>query len=199
MIELVQGQGNKILEIGCGEGNLGRELKRSGKAQEVIGIEIVPEIAVRAIPNLDRVIQGNIEHLELPFEPDYFDYIIMGDVIEHLIDPWGCLTRIRLFLKPTGSIVASIPNINHWRVLADLIFRDKWEYKQAGTLDSTHLRFFTKQSVSDLFIRSGYGIERIMVQKSTNPLILGLNVLTLKKGERFLAYKYIVRAQKIVS
>lgn len=78
LINLVNGQDNVVLDLGCGEGETGYELKRQGKAQEVVGIELVEEAANRAKEKLDRVIGGDIEKLGLPFAKEYFDYILRG-------------------------------------------------------------------------------------------------------------------------
>jgi 2-polyprenyl-3-methyl-5-hydroxy-6-metoxy-1,4-benzoquinol methylase len=81
----------------------------------------------------------------LPYK-EYFDFIICGDVIEHLRDPQNVIRRIYKWLKPHGIFVASIPNIRYWRILRDLFIFGKWEYEEAGILDNTHLRFFTRNS-----------------------------------------------------
>jgi len=197
LINLVQGRDNVVLDIGCGEGETGYELKKQGKAMEVIGIELVEEAARHAKNKLDRVIVGDIEKLELPFAKEYFDCILMGDVLEHLIDPWSCLKRLKEYLKPSGSVIASIPNVNHWRVLKNLILHDKWEYVTAGTLDRTHLRFFTKKTIIRMFTECGYGITYLGKNSSAKPGVRLFDRLTIESFERFLAGQYIVRARII--
>jgi len=196
LINLVEGKDNLVLEIGCGEGETGLELKRQGKAREVAGIELVPEAAKEAAKKLDKVISGDIEKIDIPFPEEYFDYIIAGDVLEHLYDPWECLKKLRKYLKPGGRVVASIPNIAHWRVLKDLIFRDKWEYVQAGTLDRTHLRFFTKKGIKELFEKGGFEIFYLSNVPSVRAAARLVDMLTLRKLERFLAFQYLVVATK---
>jgi len=194
LINLVQGRDNIVLDIGCGEGEAGYELKKQGKAREVIGIELVEEAGNRAKEKLDRVIVGDIEKLEIPFPKEYFDYILMGDVLEHLIDPWSCLKRLKEYLKPGGSVIASIPNVNHWRVLKDLILCDKWEYVAAGTLDRTHLRFYTKKTIIKMFTECGYRITYLGKNFSARPEVRFFDKLTLGKLERFLVFQYLVKA-----
>jgi len=199
LINLVSGTGNRILEIGCGEGGTSAELKLQGKAIEAVGVELVPEAAEYAKQKLDQVIVGDIEKLNLPFTPERFDYIILGDVLEHLIDPWGCLKKLRNYLKLDGKVVASIPNVNHWRVLKDLILKDKWEYVPAGTLDRTHLRFFTKKTIKAMFTQGGYKITYLGKNFSPRPWVRLLDRLTLGKLERFLVFQYLVCVEKDVS
>jgi len=193
---LVQGRDNIVLDIGCGEGETGYELKKQGKAREVIGIELVEKAGNRAKEKLDRVIVGDIEKLELPLAKEHFDYILMGDVLEHLIDPWSCLKRLKEYLKPGGSVIASIPNVNHWRVLKDLILYDKWEYVAAGTLDRTHLRFFTKKTIVRMFTECGYKIIYLGKNHSARLDVRLFDTLTLRRLERFLAVQYVVVGRK---
>ena len=193
---MVQGRDNIVLDIGCGEGETGYELKRQGKAKEVICIELAEEAARNAKNKLDRVLVGDIEKLELPFAKEYFDYILMGDVLEHLIDPWSCLKRLKEYLKPGGSVIASIPNVNHWRVLNDLILHDRWEYIHAGTLDRTHLRFFTKKTIVRMFSEYGYKIIYLGKNYSARLDVRLFDRLTLRRLERFLAVQYVVIGRK---
>ena len=200
LIRLIRNGNNKILEIGCGTGNTGRALKESGKAAGVIGVEIIPEIAKIAETKLDKVICGDIEVLDLHFDRGYFDYVIMGDVLEHLYDPWGVVSKVRHYIKDGGYIIASLPNIRNWRIMKNLILKGEWEYTDAGLLDNTHLRFFTKKSIIKLFEDNGFGEIEIVPafktksKKNKSNLI---NVLTLGLFEEFLTGQYIVKARKL--
>jgi ubiquinone/menaquinone biosynthesis C-methylase UbiE len=197
LIQMIEGNNNKILEVGCGDGQTGWALKKSGKAKEVVGIELVEGPAKRAEKRLDKVIQGDVEEITLPFHPEYFDYIIMGDVIEHLIDPWSTLKKMSQFLSSRGYLIASIPNISYWKVLADLILLDKWEYQPAGILDKTHLRFFTRGTISKMFTECGFKIELIVSVGSTRTITRLLNLITFNMLRRFFVAKYLIKAKKI--
>ncbi|MBI5237012.1 MAG: class I SAM-dependent methyltransferase [Deltaproteobacteria bacterium] len=146
-----------ILDIGCGAGEFGHTLKTERNA-EVWGIELVPDVARKAANKLDRVSAGNIETDEISLPDGYFDGIVFNDVLEHLVDPWQVLRRLRPKLRENGVIVASIPNMRHFHVLKELIIHKQWEYKDQGVLDRTHLRFFTVKGVKDLFETSGYRV-----------------------------------------
>jgi SAM-dependent methyltransferase len=184
---------HKILEIGCSAGSTGHALKQDGKACEVVGIELTQEAAAIAQDRLDRVFCGDIEQMDLPYPPGYFDYILCGDVLEHLRDPWGLLARLRAYLRDGGYVIASIPNIRNWRVLTSLVFRGRWDYTTAGILDSTHLRFFTKHNMVEMFIRAGYVVEEV-THADFGPKARMIRWLTLRLGEEFLVRQYIVKA-----
>jgi len=77
-----------------------------------------------------------------------FDYVIYADVLEHLRDPESVVKQLNLTLKNDGSIFISVPNISHNSVIIDLI-NDKFSYRDFGLLDSTHIKFFTENSLDD--------------------------------------------------
>jgi 2-polyprenyl-3-methyl-5-hydroxy-6-metoxy-1,4-benzoquinol methylase len=146
-----------IMDLGCGTGVFGRKLREQNKAREVVGVEIFKEAADEAAKYYEKVYQGDVEQIRLEYE-DYFDFVICGDIIEHLNDPWKMLGRIKTWLKIEGRVLVSIPNIRYWRVLRDLVFRGDWKYREAGILDKTHLRFFTMKSFLRAMTEAGFDI-----------------------------------------
>ena len=140
-----------VLEIGCAGGRTGEVLKLEGRAKWVTGVELIDTAAEQAKKVLDQVLIGSIEQIDLPFSDGQFDVIILADVLEHLVDPWAALRRIKPYLKQNGLMVVSLPNVRNWRVLMPLFFLGKWEYQDAGIMDRTHLRFFTRTGMIDLF------------------------------------------------
>src|SRR5258708_3485769 len=140
---------NRVLDVGCGEGLMARVLKREGKASWVAGVEIFPEAAADARDVVDELVVGEVETLDLPFERQSFDVILLGDVLEHLRDPWRQLERLVAFLRPGGLAIASVPNVRNWRVVFALAFKGRWDYVPLGIMDRTHLRFFTRSTFEE--------------------------------------------------
>ncbi len=155
--ELVPSNTKRVLDIGCGQGNLGEYLKTIRGIKYVAGFEIIQYQAQIAETKLDKVYIGNAEELEVDIPKNYFDCIICADVLEHMIDPWGFLYRIRDYLTNNGTMVASLPNIRHARIIIDLLC-GKWDYQPSGLLDKGHLRFFTKRTIADMFNEAGFQI-----------------------------------------
>jgi len=196
LIDLVEGKGNKILDVGCGEGITGAELKRIGKAKEIVGVEVFEPVALKAKERLDKVIWGDIQRISLSYPEGYFDYIILGDVLEHFSDPWNTLKELKRYLSSSGFVIASIPNITYWEILKDLILFDRWEYVDAGILDRTHLRFFTKKSLIELFQGSGLVIKEL-IHHIPPRFINKLGVLVTLGGlKRFFTAGYLIKARK---
>ncbi|WP_422931709.1 class I SAM-dependent methyltransferase [Singulisphaera sp. PoT] len=113
-----------------------------------------------ARPRLDRVIVGDAERLEPDSLQGPFDCVVCGDVLEHLRDPAGMLGRARGWLSPDGVLVASLPNARHHSVVNALL-GGNWTYEAAGLLDETHLQFFTRRDMEDLFREAGFRVDRV--------------------------------------
>lgn len=150
---------NVVLDLGCGSGQLGKRLIDLNRAAEVVGVEIFESAAFNASKYYSKVITGDIENLELSYH-EYFDYIVCGDILEHLRDPWTTLHRVHGWLKPDGALIASIPNIRYWRVLRDLVLKGRWEYVDSGIMDITHLRFFTRRTFTEALEGNGFSISK---------------------------------------
>jgi 2-polyprenyl-3-methyl-5-hydroxy-6-metoxy-1,4-benzoquinol methylase len=154
------GRGKRVLDVGASTGFLAEVL--TGRGCSVTGIEIDPDAARQAEEFCERVIVGNVEELDLDAEigAETFDVLVFGDVLEHLKDPQRALERFKPFLDPGGHVVASIPNIAHGSVRLALL-QGKFRYRPLGLLDNTHLRFFTRESVEEMFGAAGFLISEV--------------------------------------
>lgn len=153
-----------IMDIGCGAGNLGVDLKQKFDS-EVWGIEIIDAAAQIAAEKLDKVLVGDAVEEVLNTPDQYFDTIIMADVLEHLVDPWSLLKNTVPKLKDNGEIVISVPNVGHWFVIK-LLLNSEFYYSGFGTLDKTHLRFFTKKSAIRMLDEAGLYVLETFVTKA---------------------------------
>jgi 2-polyprenyl-3-methyl-5-hydroxy-6-metoxy-1,4-benzoquinol methylase len=149
----------RAIEVGCSSGALAKAYREINPACEYVGIEIDPDYAEVASRHCTNVVVGNIEHLDdhalIKFgAPDCW---IFGDVIEHLYDPWSILRRVRSLLAEDGSVVACIPNAQHWSMQARLNGGDL-TYEDSGLMDRTHIRWFTRATIGALFHSCGFEI-----------------------------------------
>ena len=185
---------NIILDIGCGSGMLGRNLLKLNKAESLIGVEIYKPAAIKAEKYYNKVYNQDIEQLNLEYH-NYFDFIICGDILEHLKDPWIILKKIRNWLKRQGNIIITIPNIRYWYILKELMLKGIWKYSDAGILDKTHLRFFTRRTINQIIREEKYILiisKMIIHGKKKNVL----NKLTYRFFEEFLGSQILVIAKK---
>jgi 2-polyprenyl-3-methyl-5-hydroxy-6-metoxy-1,4-benzoquinol methylase len=140
---------SSFLDVGCASGGFGRGLRRRLPSARIVGIEGVAEAASEARrAGYDLVLDGLYPDVR---PNERFDCILFNDVLEHMVDPWSAVAAARDMLTPGGYVVASIPNIRYFPVLAALIRRDRWDYTDWGVLDRTHLRFFTRSTMTDMF------------------------------------------------
>ncbi|MFZ2974638.1 MAG: methyltransferase domain-containing protein [Ferribacterium limneticum] len=153
--EFANGRALRILEVGCSTGYFGGALVDQG--HEVWGVEPYEEAAKKASEILHRVHIGFIEDFFISNQDERFDVIVFGDVLEHLTDPVGVLRQSMKFIADGGVVVASVPNIAHFSIRA-MMLEGRWEYSDLGILDRTHLKFFTRNSLVDLFNESGYKV-----------------------------------------
>ena len=159
MLRLV-GEGKRVIDFGCATGYFSQLLAKKGCT--VTGVEINPEAAKFAEQYCEQVIVADLDFVSVTaiLPKQAFDVAVFGDVLEHLRNPWKVVSEIRQLLKPEGYVVASIPNIAHGAIRLALL-QGRFEYMDLGLLDNTHLRFFTRKSVEELFEGSGYFVETI--------------------------------------
>lgn len=91
----------------------------------------------------------NLETLDINDFRDFcgfFDFIVFGDILEHLQKPDFVISKMLSLLKPDGKCVISLPNISHGSIKAQII-DNNFIYTPWGTLDETHLHFFTHKTI----------------------------------------------------
>ena len=113
MIQFVPEDATKILDVGCGEGYFGNQLKKLLGA-EVWGVELDRAAALSAREKLDKVLIGDVLRVIDKVPDNYFGCVIFNDILEHLVDPFTILTEIRKKLARAGLVVSSIPNVRYF-------------------------------------------------------------------------------------
>lgn len=149
-------QSFNVLEVGCDCGVNLLAIKNQYPNVKLYGVEI-NESAAKIASYLADVQVGNIEEKTLDFQGEKFDYIVFGDVLEHLRDPAGTIEYCKKLLKPEGYIVACIPNLMHFSVMHQILNGD-FTYSDMGLLDRTHIHFFTYNEIVRMFASCNYDI-----------------------------------------
>lgn len=197
-----------ILDVGCGTGDLGAAFKRLGPKARVIGIEQDPEAAAVASGRLDEVAILDVDSTELPFDlPNGLDCIIYSAALAHMRDPWHIIREHAKSLNANGVMLICVPNIEHWS-FAEQLLRGGWDYADAGLLDRTHLRWFSRDSVlrglRGLGLHVSDVMPRIFQPDAAAPFLAalapGLQALGVDAAEyarRALPLQYILRVQRI--
>ncbi|OIQ93370.1 ubiquinone biosynthesis O-methyltransferase [mine drainage metagenome] len=140
------GRDKRVLDVGCATGYLARALVENGCV--VTGVELDPVAGAVARPSLAELVIADLNDVDLADQlpGQLFDSIVFGDVLEHLTDADHLLRSATTLLAPGGSVVISVPNVTHGSLRLALL-QGRWDYRDSGLLDRTHVRFFTRDSV----------------------------------------------------
>ena len=194
--------GLRVLEIGCACGATLREIGAQNPSARLYGVELNEKAAEIAAPYA-TILSMDVERLDPSQVAERFDYIVMGDVIEHLQNPWKAIENMRELLAPGGEVIASIPNVGHISNLYEVL-SGNWTYKSMGLLDRTHLRFFTKKEIIKLFQEAQFDIQDMRYVTVPYPDIgerlreelLSLQTISVD-AEDLDAYQWLVRAKRV--
>lgn len=144
-----------VLDVGCGTGSV-TVIANRDKRNRVCAVEPDPQRAEYA---RRRGLEVHCGFLDEAFLAKHgpFDVVMFSDVLEHLADPARMLSLAVSGLSAEGVILASVPNVAHWSMRLDLL-RGRFNYTESGLRDATHLRWFTRATLSGLFHSQGLEI-----------------------------------------
>jgi 2-polyprenyl-3-methyl-5-hydroxy-6-metoxy-1,4-benzoquinol methylase len=154
------GRDHRVLDVGCSTGYLGKALASRGCV--VDGVEKDPEAAQLAREHLQTVTEVDLDREDLAqaVPGRQYDRIVFADVLEHLLNPGAVLESAISLLAPDGEVVISVPNVTHGSLRLALL-QGRWDYRDTGLLDRTHIRFFTRGSILDLVRESGLAVTEL--------------------------------------
>jgi len=186
----------RILEIGCGAGVFRKHFNNV----EYWGIEPNSDQAEKARKIGVNVIGGTFEEVSNIIPDNYFNIVVLNDVLEHMHDHDLFLRQIVHKGKKEFTIIGSVPNVRFITVLIKYVFLGDWAYKEMGVLDRTHLRFFTKKSLKATLIKSSYelielkGINKIPFSiRKIRGSILRVIAILFGSDCKFMQFAFIVK------
>jgi 2-polyprenyl-3-methyl-5-hydroxy-6-metoxy-1,4-benzoquinol methylase len=185
----------KVLDIGCGEGIFVKQIKDKTGA-EAWGIELMELPGKEAEKILDKVFIGPCEDFLDQLPDNYFDVIYCNDVLEHLVDPYSVLGKLKHKLSKNGVVISSIPNIRYHSAFKKIILQKNFEYEGHGIFDKTHLRFFTKSSIAKMYSDQGYSIvshKGINRTRSLKPYLYNIPFLFSAMDMFYLQYATVAK------
>lgn len=188
-----------VLDLGCGDGTLGKLLRKDESSRFIMGLDI-SEIAIQnALPYYDKTATCDFE--ADPFDPilqdRQFDYIVCMEVLEHLFDPYALLGKVKGCLKPGGYLIASFPNIAWWRYRLELL-RGEFPREYSMYQAAEHIQNFTLASFTELLEAAGFERRNMECEYKFPPLLKRLHILRKAMG-RFpglFGHQIVVQSQR---
>ncbi len=160
---------SRVLDLGCSSGLLSERLRQRGHQVTGVDVAALPGVTERT----DAFVKSDLNAGIPPEVGSGFDIVLAADVVEHLVNPGAFVRQVKDVLAPDGTALFCVPNVAHWyprfRSTAGM-----FDYDQRGILDATHLRFFTRRSITRLIEREGFTVRRI------EPVGLPLDALGLE-------------------
>jgi SAM-dependent methyltransferase len=200
LVDRIPPGATRVLDVGCARGAAAEALRRRGVA-EIVGIEPDPDNAKAAASRYDRVVCERLEAVREGEWTGRFDAVLFGDVLEHLEDPGLALEQVRSWLSPQGRVVASVPNVGHSSIVADLL-EGRFDYIPYSILSGAHVRFFTRTSLGDLFESCGYAVEEVSgIESELTPRMRSWSerFAALSGGQRDLAVTEFVIVARVAA
>ena len=183
LIESLIDSHSRILDIGCGEGELIEQLENNIYAK-THGIEINPDLTRKAIAKGFSVVQGNAEKDLSQFSSQSFDYVILSQTLQAMVKPKEVLLEL---LRIGSKAIVSFPNFGHWKIRLQLLLTGKMPVTESlpyAWYDTPNIHFFTIQDFQNLCVDLNIVIEKSIglstkgKQFDIPPGISGANLFT---------------------
>lgn len=153
------GKKKTILEIGSSSGYMTRAFLRNECIVDVVECD---QKAVAKLPKqVRRILNVSIENDGIFKSLEKFDFIIMADVLEHLVNPEQVLKRLCEVSFVNTKLLISLPNIASWPMRKQLFFKGDFQYQESGLLDRTHLHFYTVNTLPEVLKKNGWKVLEI--------------------------------------
>ncbi len=149
----------RILDVGCGEGDLIEQLQKNLNAK-THGIEMNGEMTQKAIAKGLNVIQGDAENDLGQYSNQSFDYVILSQTLQAMMKPKQILTEL---LRIGSKAIVSFPNFGHWKIRLQLLLSGKMPVTESlpfAWYDTPNIHFFTIKDFQNLCEEMNIVIEK---------------------------------------
>lgn len=195
ILPLLPASATCILDVGAGVGATAAWLRARYGNCRTVALEGNPAAAAELRRNVDDFyivdLNGPLPDVGTP------DLVLLLDVLEHLADPWDVLGRVAATMAPHGTVIVSVPNVAHVSVSVPLLLRGRFQYRSAGIMDRTHLRFFVRESAVGLLNSAGLNVEAGLRNGFDGPRTRLLDGLTLGCLREQLTKQYILAGKRL--
>ena len=158
----------RVLELGCGRGELGRQFKQRHPGVQWWGVAATPTDAAAASGHLDRVVELDLDHGDLSVLQGGHDVIVVGDLLPRLRSPERLLEALYDLAAAEALILCRLPNAGQLAVIERLLTGDA-SVDAGGPMDAANLRAYTPASAFKLFLDTGWLPHLADAQRSALP------------------------------
>jgi len=183
LIESLITEKSRILDIGCGEGDLIQQLEKNLEAH-VHGIEKSQDMALKGIAKGLNITHGDAETDLSQYANQSFDYVILSQTLQAMIEPKKILAEL---LRVGSKAIVSFPNFGHWKIRLQLLLWGKMPITEGlpyTWYDTPNIHFFTLKDFENLckemniVIENSIGLTNKGKQFSINDSLLPANIIT---------------------
>ena len=183
LIETLIEEDRRILDIGCGDAKLMRQLENNIKAT-THGIEINRDLALQAISNGFNVIHGNAENDLSQYSNNSFDYVILSQTLQAMIRPKEILSEL---LRIGSKAIVSFPNFGHWKIRLQLLVSGRMPVTDTlpyTWYETPNIHFFTIKdflslcSEMNIVVEKSIGLTSKGRQFNISESKMGVNLFT---------------------
>lgn len=148
-----------VLDIGCYQGANAKYLKEKYDKVSYIGLEGNAEAISNVYSEVDEIHRVDLDNVDFSvLKKTNIDFIILGDVLEHLKEPDDLMLKVKKIIHQDTIIIVSIPNIQYYETFLQLL-SGNFPRRERGVFDKTHLRWFTHKEFKKM-IESNYEIMK---------------------------------------
>ena len=172
LIESLIRDNSRILDIGCGEGDLIQQLEKN------------QELALKAIARGLSVTHGDAEKDLSQYSNQSFDYVILSQTLQAMVEPKKILNEL---LRVGSKAIVSFPNFGHWKIRLQLLLKGKMPITEGlpySWYDTPNIHFFTLKDFENLcnemniVIENSIGLTSKGKQFPIDGSLLSANIIT---------------------
>ena len=183
LIESLIKEKSRILDIGCGKGELIERLEKNLNAN-IHGIEKNQDMALQGIAKGLNITHGDAEKDLSQYANQSFDYVILSQTLQAMMEPQKILKEL---LRVGSKAIVSFPNFGHWKIRLQLLLTGKMPITEGlphSWYETPNIHFFTLKDFENLckdmniVIESSIGLTSNGKQFSLNNTLLPSNIIT---------------------